>query len=475
MSLVLRSAARRLSRTFSNRNNLHTTPSCHVQTVLGIETSCDDTAAAILDTNGRILSHACHSQLKEHLHNGGIIPPIAKDLHAANIDRVISTALHQADMRMSDVDYIAVTNRPGLPLSLHVGVNFAKRLAIKYNKPIIPIHHMEAHALIGMLSHPELKFPFLVLLLSGGHAQIALVKDVNQFFLLGASLDDAPGETFDKIARRLKLRNLGHPFDEISGGAAIELMAKTGDPLKFYNTNTFIPLQKERSCDFSFSGFKNFNKLINRLEEEQQTEPDVPLDEAADIAASLQYLIACHIFKQLARAATFVERTRIYDKTTQVTRESLLNNYCDHMIEDTPENGLHLNIVLSGGVACSDYFASCLSRFCSSFKGYRDSTTLSAVIPRPKHLCSDNGIMIAWNAVLKLRSNNHDKVLLKSRQEIESLPVIPKVGLGTCVRDVVVAADIRPERIDRSIFPNVKSPKSNVSVSQSQAVESIEQ
>jgi N6-L-threonylcarbamoyladenine synthase len=112
-------------------------------------------------------------------------------------------------MNMKDIDYIAVTNRPGLPLSLEVGVNFAKRLAIRYNKPLIPIHHMEAHALIGMLSDPTIKFPFVTVLLSGGHAQIALVTDVDHFYLLGQSIDSAPGELFDKVSRRLKLRNLG--------------------------------------------------------------------------------------------------------------------------------------------------------------------------------------------------------------------------------------------------------------------------
>lgn len=211
MALILRSPPRLLSyckhrhfksikRQFSSRP---------VQTVLGIETSCDDTAAAIVDTSGAIRSDVCHSQLREHLHNGGVIPPIAKDLHAASMDRVVVQALAEADMSMKDVDVIAVTNRPGMPLSLHVGVEFAKRLAIKYEKPLLPVHHMEAHATIGMLSHSDLKFPFLVLLLSGGHCQVAYVADVETFLLLGSSLDDSPGETFDKIARRLKLRNLG--------------------------------------------------------------------------------------------------------------------------------------------------------------------------------------------------------------------------------------------------------------------------
>lgn len=178
-------------------------------TVLGIETSCDDTAAAILDADGVIHADVCMSQVRQHLLNGGIIPPIAKDLHAANIDAVVVQALQQADMCMADVDYIAVTNRPGMPLSLYIGVDFAKRLALKYRKPLIPVHHMEAHALMGMLADASLRFPFLVLLLSGGHAQIALVHDASHFYLLGSSIDDAPGETFDKIARRLKLRNLG--------------------------------------------------------------------------------------------------------------------------------------------------------------------------------------------------------------------------------------------------------------------------
>ena len=219
-------------------------------------------------------------------------------------------------------------------------------------------------------------------------------------------------------------------------------------------------MQKYRDCDFSFSGYKNFGRLIGRLESASGTPPDQPIAEAADIAASLQYLVALHIFKRLQRAVEFVERSRICSMDCrEVTCETLMQRLSDCTLIDEGE-GLHLPIVMSGGVACSDYFADCLTRFCSSYKSFYASTRLSPVIPRPKHMCSDNGIMIAWNAVLRLRSSDcsssidADKLLLQSDQEIQSLEVIPKSELGHSLREAVVAARIRSRPIHRSVFPH---------------------
>ena len=140
---------------------------------------------------------------------GGILPLIARDKHCKNIANVISQALKKSNLNWNQISAISVANEPGLELSLKVGVDYAQRLALKYNKPLIGIHHMEAHSLIAKLTHPHLKFPFLALLISGGHCLLALVKNVNCFYKLGETVDNPIGETLDKIARRLKVKNLG--------------------------------------------------------------------------------------------------------------------------------------------------------------------------------------------------------------------------------------------------------------------------
>lgn len=172
--------------------------SSKVTTVLGIETSCDDTGCAVVDSSGKILGEALNSQQQIHLNHGGIIPPIARDLHQQHIEHIVQDALRLASIQLSDVDAIATTVKPGLPLSLLVGMNYGKHLSCKSGKPLIPIHHMEAHALtIRMVQ--KVDFPFLVLLISGGHCLLAVAQAVDKFLLLGQSLDDAPGEAFDKL------------------------------------------------------------------------------------------------------------------------------------------------------------------------------------------------------------------------------------------------------------------------------------
>ncbi|CAG2110897.1 unnamed protein product, partial [Medioppia subpectinata] len=204
------------------------------QTVLGIETSCDETGIAVVDSDRQIRSQVCRSQLKTHLSNGGIIPPVAKQMHQKCIDDCVRLCLQEADLRADELSAVAVTVKPGLPLSLVIGRNYAKTLALKYSLPVIPIHHMEAHALMATIDNPSLDFPFVTLLISGGHCLLAIVRNITRYDLLGESVDTAPGEVMDKIARRLRLRNLGPPFDGISGGAAVELCAKSGDPFKYF-------------------------------------------------------------------------------------------------------------------------------------------------------------------------------------------------------------------------------------------------
>ncbi|XP_058840777.1 probable tRNA N6-adenosine threonylcarbamoyltransferase, mitochondrial, partial [Topomyia yanbarensis] len=184
---------------------------------------------------------------------GGIIPPVAQDFHRKQIENVVLKTFLQANLQFNEIDAIAVTNRPGLPLSLIVGVRYAKYLARKFNKPIIPIHHMEAHALMIRMTN-NIPFPYLCILLSGGHAILTLVKSARDFYILGETIDDAPGEMFDKIARRLKLRNIPQ-YAWLSGGQAIEKAAvKSLNPATY---NFPVPLSKYRDCQFSFAGLKN--------------------------------------------------------------------------------------------------------------------------------------------------------------------------------------------------------------------------
>ncbi|KAI1301160.1 putative tRNA N6-adenosine threonylcarbamoyltransferase, mitochondrial [Halotydeus destructor] len=401
--------------------------------VLGIETSCDDTAAAIVDQNGNILSDCCESQLKVHQKHGGVVPTIAKDLHNKNINNVVIETLRNANKSIRDIDVVAVTNRPGLPMSLGVGVHYAKQLAIQFGKPLAAIHHMEAHATIGTLCNPSITYPFLSLLISGGHAQLVIVKSIHEFLLLGETADDAPGEVFDKMARRFKLKNLGPPFDQISGGAAIEKLAKFGNPLAYFSgSSTAIPLSRTRDCNFSFSGLKTFGRVCDSLESQHaDLPPDQPLPEVADLAASLQHMITVHILKRLHRALRFLELSD-YLKTEEV------DEYGSRPMKPT------LDIVVSGGVACNDYIAEAIKGFLKSVQSEFDFE-INLTVPRPYKLCSDNGIMIAWNAVLQLRD---DKIsLLRDKDDIQKLDFVSRSPLGTNISHEVAKMNIAPGKI----------------------------
>uniref|UniRef100_A0A0A1X1F6 N(6)-L-threonylcarbamoyladenine synthase n=1 Tax=Zeugodacus cucurbitae TaxID=28588 RepID=A0A0A1X1F6_ZEUCU len=235
--------------------------------VLGIETSCDDTGIALLNQNGEVLGNVLNSQQKFHTRYGGIIPPRAQDLHRAKIAEVFERCMQEAQLTPNMLDAIGVTTRPGLPLSLLVGARFAKHIARKYNKPLVPVHHMEAHALQARMEQ-NIPFPFLCLLISGGHAQLVFVRSATQFLLLGETLDDAPGEAFDKIARRLRLF-LIPKYRYWNGGQAVEDAAKDAkNPARFEFP---LPLARERNCNFSFAGIKNNSFRNIRAAERQES------------------------------------------------------------------------------------------------------------------------------------------------------------------------------------------------------------
>ncbi|KFV80722.1 hypothetical protein N308_09501, partial [Struthio camelus australis] len=264
---------------------------CLPKLVLGIETSCDDTGAAVVDDAGNILGEALHCQKEVHLKAGGIIPLVAQQLHRENIEQIVKEALSISGVSVNELAAIATTVKPGLALSLGVGLEYSLKLVNKYKKPFIPIHHMEAHALTIRLTN-QVEFPFLVLLLSGGHCILAVAQGVSDFLLLGQSIDIAPGDMLDKVARRLSLSK--HPeCHSMAGGKAIEHLAQTGNRQHY----TFrVPMQQYRNCDFSFSGLQNLvNKVIIQKEKEEGLQEGELLSCVKDIAAAAQHAVAVHI------------------------------------------------------------------------------------------------------------------------------------------------------------------------------------
>lgn len=352
--------------------------------ILGIETSADDTGCAIINNKGELLAETLHSQNLIHLRNGGIIPDVAQDLHRTFIEPTVTETLQKAKLSMEEISAIAVTLKPGLPLSLAVGMKYAKHLARKYNKPIIPIHHMEAHALAARMHH-DISFPFLVLLISGGHCLLAVVQDVNHFQLIGQSMDSAPGEVFDKVARRMKLRNVPE-YSKISGGQAIELAAS-----KATNPHVFklpLPLAEYKDCNFSFNGLKTSVLLqLHRKEVEHNIVADKLIPEVNDLCAAMLMATSRHLVHRTQRAMEFCQQ--------------------NNLIPDDRRQ-----LVVSGGVACNNYIFNALTMLCDEFN-------YNICRPLPK-LCTDNGVMIAWNGYEKW-SRELDIVTDLDSLDIESI------------------------------------------------------
>ncbi|XP_045493381.1 probable tRNA N6-adenosine threonylcarbamoyltransferase, mitochondrial [Colias croceus] len=333
--------------------------------IFGIETSCDDTGCAIIDDNGQLLSEKLYCQNLVHLRNGGIIPDVAQDLHRRYIEPTVNDTLEQANVYMEDISAIAVTLQPGLPLSLAIGMKYAKHLSRKFNKPLIPIHHMEAHALVARMEH-GISFPYLTLLISGGHCLLAVVEDVNKFMLLGQSMDLAPGEVFDKVSRRMKLRNIPE-YSKMSGGQAVEVAAS-----KATNPHMFklpLPLVEYKDCNFSFNGLKTATTLnLFRKEREHKIEADGLIPEVNDLCAALLMAISRHLVHRTQRAIEFCRQRNLIPM----------------------DKG---QLVVSGGVACNNFIFKNLNVLCDEvgYKIYRPSSKL----------CTDNGVMIAWNGLEK--------------------------------------------------------------------------
>lgn len=376
-------------------------------TVLGIETSCDDTGCAVVNGAGKILGESLFNQNLLHLRYGGVNPVIAHDLHRDNIEAVATEALNKASLSMKDIDVIAVTTRPGLLVSLQIGVKYSRYLSRTYQKPLLPVHHMEAHSLVARMFN-DIPFPFLVLLISGGHCLLAVVTNTNNFILLGQSLDNAPGEIMDKAARRMKLRNMPE-YSKVSGGRAIELAAMKSKKPEMFQFTT--PLVRNRDCNFSFSGLKDaLIRIVKKKEEEHGIIGSGIIPQVYDLCGAFQLAIAEHIFHRTERAVLFSEKT------------NLLSTPCK-------------NIVVSGGVACNDFIF-------NSIKLLGDKLGYNVYRP-PLKVCTDNGIMIAWNGIEKLRQQEHNITTNVQLQDIE-----PTAPFGINIIDKVIAANL-PTKVTR--------------------------
>jgi len=254
--------------------------------ILGIESSCDETAAAICH-DGKIISNIIATQAI-HQQYGGVVPELASRAHMQNIVPVISQAIHQAGIELNQLSGVAFTQSPGLIGALLVGTGFAKSLALSLNLPLIPVHHMQAHVLSNLIEKEDMPFPFLCLTVSGGHTQIVVCSSPLDMHVIGETLDDAAGEAFDKSA---KLLGLPYP-----GGPLIDQFAQEGDPLRFH-----FPEPQMEGLDFSFSGVKT--SILYFLQKMTKENPSFVQDNLADLCASIQHCIVGILMKKVKKAS----------------------------------------------------------------------------------------------------------------------------------------------------------------------------
>lgn len=254
--------------------------------ILGIESTCDETAAAIVQDGRTVISNVISTSVKEQALYGGVVPEIASRRHIEYISPTVEKALADASMTMADVDAVAVTFAPGLIGAVLVGVNFAKGLAYASGKPLVPVHHLRGHIAANYLTHPDLKPPFLCLVASGGHSHIVMVEDWCRYKVLGRTVDDAAGEAFDKVAR-----TLGLPYP---GGPSVSAAAKSGNPHAYRLPTPHV----EGKYNVSFSGLKT--AVINEVHNARQKGQEISVP---DMAASFQERIAQILAKKLLASA----------------------------------------------------------------------------------------------------------------------------------------------------------------------------
>jgi N6-L-threonylcarbamoyladenine synthase len=342
---------------------LYTDPS--LMRVLGIETTCDETAAAVValgpEGSGTILSNEVLSQIAEHAAYGGVVPEIAARAHVEVIDRIVARALTLADCTFDDLDGIAAAAGPGLIGGVLVGLTTAKALALVARKPFLAVNHLEGHALTARLTD-GIGFPYLLLLVSGGHTQLVAVRGVGDYERLGTTVDDAIGEAFDKIA---KLLGLPYP-----GGPAVEHQAQRGDPERF---DLPRPMLGRAEPHFSLSGLKT------ALRQEAEQMAPLTQSDVADLCASFQAAVVDVV----------VDRTRVALRLFRAAA------------------GHPTALVVAGGVAANQAVRSALQRLAGE-------AGLRLVAP-PLALCGDNGAMIAWAGIERLRLGLVDDMMVPAR------------------------------------------------------------
>lgn len=312
-------------------------------TILGIETSCDETAAAVVDDGRHVRANIVSSQVDLHARFGGVVPEIAGRAHESLITAVVAEALVEAGIADEEIDVVAATHGPGLVGSLLIGVAAAKALALVWDKPFVGINHLEAHLYAALLEEPDLEFPLVVLLVSGGHTMLINFEDHGRYRLLGSTLDDAAGEAFDKVARYL---GLGYP-----GGPAIDRISGEGDPEAIRFTRALY----NDGFDFSFSGLKT--AVVNHV----RKHPDVA---TADVAASFQDAVV-DVLVHKARTAARQVGAR--------------------------------GICLAGGVAANSQLRRVTTEVCAA-------DGLHAFVPS-RSMCTDNAAMVAAVAWWRLQSD----------------------------------------------------------------------
>ncbi len=358
--------------------------------ILGIESSCDETAIAIVNDNKEILSNIVVSQIDIHKEFGGVIPEIASRNHLDVIEMVVLKAVNNAGLKFEDLDAIAATCGPGLMGGLIVGAIMGQTLASVFDKPFISVNHLEGHILTSRLTS-DLEFPFLIFLISGGHSQILLARGVGDYEKIGDTIDDSLGECFDKVAQMLGL--------EYPGGPKIEKLAEQGDENKFKFVKPLIDAvgkgrSVENNFNFSFSGLKT----AVRREIEKITAMDYNYDLSYK---KLSHEDVCDI------AASF-----------QKTVLDILKDRFKNVAQYLKGKGIFLNkLIFAGGVSANQYIKNNMVEYCKNF-GYD-------VISPSLKLCTDNGVMVAWAGVEKMRLNKfekeQEKLIIRSRWELDAL------------------------------------------------------
>ena len=327
--------------------------------ILGIETSCDETAASIISENDQgnpiVLSNIVSSQVDIHKEFGGVVPELAARSHIEKIDRIVQKAILDSGININELDAVASTAGPGLIVCLSVGLSFGKAFAASLNKPFIAVNHLEGHALSPKLNS-ELDYPYLLLLISGGHSQYLNVKNLSDYRRLGTTIDDAIGEAFDKTAKLLNI--------EFPGGPQIEILAKKGDPNKY---DLPKPIFNKGGCNLSFAGLKTaILKISKKIKTDQ---------EKFDLAASFQKTVV-EILEKKTRVA-FAE----FEKQTQ-TKEK--------------------KFVVAGGVAANKEIRNMLVSICKD-------ENYEPIFP-PIELCGDNAAMIAMVGLEKFKLRKFDNL-----------------------------------------------------------------